>query len=235
MVIPFWKWQKSVMPILIESIGKNPKAWGRLQQIKCELELGTDEETLVPDYFAKSLGIRLPFEWGGGRVYTLPDLPFKDLKRFTESPTAPFRGLAEGAVPFVKLPVEIWSGKQIFGDIPFSGRYQQAPNSYGKIPGLMPILGMMGKAKQNKQGEWKMRDRDIHLFDSFSPLLGRVRRLFPNEESKQRRVLTSWLSFLFGGGIRINDPQSKKSAWYRTQDQLNKDLQDMQDIEFREI
>ena len=235
MVIPFWKWQKSVMPVLVESIGKNPKAWGRLQQIKGELELGTDEETLVPDYFAKSLGIRLPFEWGGGRVYTLPDLPFKDLKRFTESPTAPFRGLAEGAVPFVKLAVEIWSGKQIFGDIPFSGRYQQAPNSYGKIPGLMPILGMMGKAKQNKQGEWKMRDRDIHLFDSFSPLLGRVRRLFPNEESKQRRVLTSWLSFLFGGGVRINDPQSKKSAWYRTQDQLNKDLQDMQDIEFREI
>ena len=235
MVIPFWKWQKSVLPVLVESIGKNPKAWGRLQQLKGELELTSDEENLVPDYFGKSMGIRLPFKWGDSRVYTLPDLPFKDLKRFTESPTAPFRGLAEGAVPFLKLPIEIWSGKQVFGNMEFSGRYQQVPNSFQLLPGFMQTLEKLGKAKKNYSGDWKMRDRDIHIFDSFMPVLGRVRRLFPNEESKQKRLITSWASFLVGGGLRFNDERSKQSAWFNEQKKADQDFRDMEDIEFREI
>ena len=143
--------------------------------------------------------------------------------------------MATGMAPFIKTPLEMWAGKQLFGDQGFSGRYQQPPNSYGKIPGLMPILGKFGKAKKNSRGEWKMRDKDIYMFDSFMPVLSRVRRLFPNEESKQRRLLTSWISVLAGGGLRVNDSQSRRNAFYEQQRQFEKDLQDLQDIRFREI
>ena len=241
-VISFWKWQKSILPVLIESMGKKPQTWSRLQQLKGELELGVDEEKWVPDYFGEALGIRLPFDFGGGRVYTLPDLPFKDLAKYinltTESPggiASVAKEMSSGVTPFIKTPIEMWAGKQFFGDIGFSGRYQQAPNSYGNIPGLMPILGKFGKAKKNNRGEWKMRDRDIFFFDSYMPVLSRIRRLFPNEESKQRRLLTSWISVLAGGGLRVNDTQSKRNAFYEQQRQFNKDLQDMKDIRFREI
>tara|TARA_R110002012_G_scaffold93113_2_gene225803 strand:+ start:3421 stop:7842 length:4422 start_codon:yes stop_codon:yes gene_type:complete len=240
MVIPFLKWQKSVLPVLIESIGKNPKAWGRLQQFKGEMELTSEEEGMVPDYFGESLGIRLPFEWQGSRVYALPDLPFKDLARYTKEPTSPVRTFAEAAIPFVKLPVEIWSGKRTFADIPFSGRYQQVPNSYSKIPGLMETLELFGKtggigAVKNKKGEWKMRDRDIYILDQFLPVFGRLRRLFPNEEAKQRRLTTTWLSTMTGTGLRVNDSVEKRNAWYKLQSQMAKDLEDMQDIAAREV
>tara|TARA_R100001594_G_scaffold74945_1_gene109709 strand:- start:23 stop:4336 length:4314 start_codon:yes stop_codon:yes gene_type:complete len=233
--ISFWKWQKSILPVLVESMGKNPQAWSRLQQLKGELELGVDEEKWVPDYFGEALGIRLPFETDGGRVYTLPDLPFKDLAKYINEPLEAPREMATGMAPFIKTPLEMWAGKQLFGDQGFSGRYQQPPNSYGKIPGLMPILGKFGKAKKNSRGEWKMRDKDIYMFDSFMPVLSRVRRLFPNEESKQRRLLTSWISVLAGGGLRVNDSQSRRNAFYEQQRQFEKDLQDLQDIRFREI
>ena len=234
-VVSFWKWQKSILPVLVESIGKNPEAWGRLQQIKGELELGSDEEKWVPDYFGEALGIRLPFETDGGRVYTLPDLPFKDLAKYINKPLEAPREMASGVTPFIKTPIEMWAGKQFFGDQEFSGRYQQPPNSYGKIPGLMSILGKFGKAKQNRRGEWKMRDRDIYMFDSFMPVLSRIRRLFPNEESKQRRLLTSWISVLAGGGLRVNDRQNQRNAFYEDQRQFNNDVRDMRDIAFREI
>ena len=234
-MVSFWKWQKSILPVLVESMGKNPQAWSRLQQLKGELELGVDEEKWVPDYFGEALGIRLPFETDGGRVYTLPDLPFKDLAKYINEPLEAPREMATGMAPFIKTPLEMWAGKQLFGDQGFSGRYQQPPNSYGKIPGLMPILGKFGKAKKNSRGEWKMRDKDIYMFDSFMPVLSRVRRLFPNEESKQRRLLTSWISVLAGGGLRVNDSQSRRNAFYEQQRQFEKDLQDLQDIQFREI
>ena len=235
LVIPFMKWQKSVLPVLIEAIGKNPKAWGRLQQLKGEMELTSEEEGLVPDYFGESLGIRMPFKFQGSRVYALPDLPFKDLARYLKEPTSPMRTVAEGMIPFVKLPVEIWSGKRVFADIPFSGRYQQVPASYGMIPGLMPILESLGKAKKNKRGEYKMRDRDIYIMDQFTPLFGRLRRLFPNEESKQRRLLSTWISTMTGTGLRTNDPREKLNQWYRLQRQVAKDIEDMADIESREV
>ena len=143
--------------------------------------------------------------------------------------------MASGVTPFIKTPIEMWAGKQFFGNQGFSGRYQQAPNSYRNIPGLMPILGKFGKAKKNNRGEWKMRDRDIFMFDSFMPVLSRIRRLFPNEESKQRRLLTSWISVLAGGGLRVNDRQMQRNAFYEDQRQFNKDVQDLRDIRFREI
>ena len=91
------------------------------------------------------------------------------------------------------------------------------------------------KAKKNKAGEWKMRDRDIYIMDQFTPLFGRLRRLFPNEESKQRRLLSTWISTMTGTGLRVNDSQEKLNQWYRLQRQVAKDIEDMADIESREV
>ena len=87
MVIPFWTWQKNIIPVLIESLGKKPQAWNRIVQVKGELELTSEREGIVPDYFGENMGIRLPFQTDGNRVYALPDLPFKDLARYLKTPT----------------------------------------------------------------------------------------------------------------------------------------------------
>ena len=236
-VIPFYTWQKNVIPVLLESMGKRPQAWSNLLRTKKELELHSPQEGLVPDYFGENLGIRLPFKIpgiGGGRIYAMPDLPFKNLATFAKEPTSPIRVPLESAFPWIKMPVEIWAKKQSFADIPFSGRFQQVP-SWGKIPGLMPILSAMGKAQKNSKGEWVMRDNDIYAVDQFSPVLGRMRRLIPNESAKQRRLMQTWVSTMFGGGFRVNDPWEKKSQLIRDNTSFANEWRDIIDIETRKV
>ena len=236
-VIPFYTWQKNVIPVLIESIGRKPESWGRLLQVKRELELHSPREGLVPDYFGENMGIRMPFKvpgLNGGRVYALPDLPFRDFQRYLKEPTSPIRGPLESAFPWVKLPAEIWATKQTFADIPFMERYQQVP-TWGKIPGIMEVLGMMGKAKKAKDGTWVMRDNDIYAVEQFIPFFSRMRRMFPNEKAKQRRLMTTWISTIFGGGFRVNDHHEKRSQFIRDQKKFANDMRDILDIETRRV
>ena len=236
-VIPFYTWQKNVVPVLLESMGKRPQAWSNLLRTKKELELHSPQEGLVPDYFGENMGIRLPFKIPGirgGRVYAMPDLPFRNLATFAKEPTSPIRVPLESAFPWIKMPVEIWAKKQSFADIPFSGRYQQVP-SWGKIPGLMPILSAMGKAKKSSDGTWVMRDNDIYAVDQFSPVLGRMRRMLPNESAKQRRLAQTWISTIFGGGFRVNDPWEKNSQLIRDNTSFANEWRDILDIDTRRV
>lgn len=235
-VIPFWTWQKNILPVLIESFGTRPQAWGRLVQVKGELELTSEAEGLVPDYFGENMGIRLPFSTGGNRVYTLPDLPFKDLARYLKEPTVGIpRGLVESALPFYKLPIEIWAGKRTFADIPFTGRYQQVPHSVRLLPGLMPFLAAVGKAKKNSKGEWKMRDRDIYIIEQSMPFIARVRRLIPNEKAKQERLITTYMSTFLGLGLRTNTPSQKRGQLAKDKIKHSQDMRDAMDILGRNV
>ena len=235
MVIPFWTWQKNIIPVLIESLGKKPQAWNRIVQVKGELELTSEREGIVPDYFGENMGIRLPFQTDGNRVYALPDLPFKDLARYLKTPSSPARGLIESALPFYKLPIELWAGKRTFADIPFTGRYQQVPHAMEKLPGFMPLMAAFGKAEKNKRGEWKMRDQTIYVIEQSMPLLGRLRRLIPNEDAKQKRLMTTYFSTLFGMGLRTNTPQEKRNQLIKDKIKHSEDRRDLLDIETRKV
>jgi hypothetical protein len=236
-VIPFWTWQKNVLPVLVESIGKKPAAWGRLAQVKKEMELHSPEEGLVPSWFGENMSIRLPFTIGGNRAYTMPDLPFRDLAKWSKSVNTmePWRPLVESALPLYKLPIEMWAGKQYFSSIPFSGRYQQVPYAYEKIPGLMNALGGLNWAKKNSKGDWKMTDKGIYIMDQFSPVLGRLRRLFPNEKAKQERVTATWISTVFGTNVRLNTRGMKRGVLISNRRDVAKDLKDKKDIENRTV
>ena len=235
MVIPFWKWQKSILPVLVESIGRQPKAWSRLAQIKGELEYMSDEEGIVPDYFLENLGVRLPWRMDGSQVYLLPDMPFKDLNRWMKEPSSPAKIFTEAAFPLAKLPIELWAGKQFFASLPLKGRLQQVPPSYANIPGLMPIMGVLGKAKKNQQGEWKMTDSDLYILDQLLPFMGRLRRLIPGEDKYEQRWLTTFISTMFGGGLRVNTPEEQRNQLIRINRELDEYYRDMIDLEFREV
>ena len=236
-VIPFYTWQKNVIPVLVESIGKNPTAWGRLAQVKKELELNSPAEGMVPSFFAENMGIRLPFSTGDGQVYAIPDLPFRDLARWSKgfqdrSLTEMSRPIFESAVPFVKMPVELWAGKRSFADIPFSGRYQQVP-AWGKIPGLMEALSLKGWAKKNSKGEWKITDREIYKVEQMLPWFGRIARLIPNEKGKQERLVTTWVSTVFGTNVRANTASSKRNEKISRDIERSQERKDLKDLERR--
>ena len=242
-VIPFWVWQKNVLPVLIESMGKKPAAWGRLLQVKKEMELTSPMEGIVPEYFGENMGIRMPFKMGGNRVYVLPDLPFRDLAKFTKDVENPldvkqvgknvYRVARESALPPIKFPIEHWAGKQTFADIPLTGRFQQAP-SWANLPGLKQALLATGLAKQsNISGRLVMTDKNIYGFDQFMPMFGRLRRFVPNERKKQEAFWTTAINTTFGTGLRVNTPSEVRAQIFRQQRKWADDWRNMKDIEFR--
>ena len=214
----------------------NPRRYNRLLMIKRNLEYGTEEEGVVPDYFMKPFGIRLPFSIGGSQVYTVPDLPFQDLLRF--DPTQEGFGDAVGHIissgsPIFKTPIEYWAGKQMFKGIPYSGRLQQVPEPWGRIPGLMHALSTVGWAEKNARGEWKMLDSRIAMLDNAMPFLGRFRRLAPTEDRYQERISQTFASTFGGLSLRINTPYEQNAVRIREEMEKIREQQRARDLQFR--
>ena len=59
----------------------------------------------------------------------------------------------------------------------------------------------------------KMRQSNVYMLEQFMPFYGRARRLLPTEDKFEgERHLQSALSFFFGIPLRINTPQTARSA-----------------------
>ena len=49
-----------------------------------------------------------------------------------------------------------------------------------------------------------MRDYNLHAMGTMLVPFSDMRRLYPSEEKYQERLLSTWMSFLFGLGLRTN-------------------------------
>tara|TARA_R100000687_G_scaffold79057_1_gene72986 strand:- start:405 stop:725 length:321 start_codon:yes stop_codon:yes gene_type:complete len=78
------------------------------------------------------------------------------------------------------------------------------------IPLLMPALEASSLAHEREDGEWLMRDYNLHAMASYLPTFADMRRLFPSEERYQQRTLSTWMSFLFGIGLRTNTKEEQQ-------------------------
>ena len=222
-IIPFYTWTRKNLPYQLEKFWTQPYKYNRLMSVKRNLEMGTSPEGVVPDYYMEPFGIRLPFKWKGARVYTAPDFPFQDLFRYDPleggGPISGMKNIAQTVLsstsPIVKTPLEVGFGKQIFTGIPFTGRYQQAPNPITKIGPLMEVLDQVGMAEKSATG-WKMRDHHIFLVNGMLPTVSLIRRMFPNERKYQRTHLRNLVSFLGGVNVNFNTPEVKYN-WLESQ------------------
>lgn len=240
-VIPFWTWQRRVLPVLVESIGRNPKAWNRISQFTANVERQSPEEGVVPAYFGENMGIRLPFTSNGFRSYMLPDLPFTDLAEWakgfdpqsegkesldaTDIPMALLRKPLESAIPSYKLPIELFMETRSFNQVPLRDELEPAP-SWSKIPMIRDALKLSGLAQTSKSGELFMSDTDKYKVEQFVPFFARVSRLLPEsdpmwETSDNAKQTSAILSTLFGLGIRVNTPKEKRNQIMRDMYQRN--------------
>tara|TARA_R110002020_G_scaffold327848_1_gene543805 strand:- start:53 stop:7531 length:7479 start_codon:yes stop_codon:yes gene_type:complete len=234
--IPFYTWTRKNLPYQLDKFFKQPYKYNRLISLKRNLEMGTEEEGVVPDYYMEPFGLRLPFKYKGARVYTAPDFPFQDLFRYADVED-PLSGLKEigqqiaaSTSPIIKTPLEVSFGKNIFTGVAFTGRYQQAPNPITKIEPLMQVLDELGMAEKNFHGDWKMRDHHIFLVNGLLPTISLIRRAWPNERKYQRNHLRNVISFLGGVNVNFNTAEVQYN-WVQGKkwDELSR-RQDMQDL-----
>ena len=230
-VIPFWTWQRRALPVLIESIGRNPKAWNRISNLKAEMEYLSPAEGTEPAYFGENMGIRLPFNWGGMRVYTLPSLPFADLanwsKGFDAGPNAGIqdrllsmtRPIMESAIPHYKFPIEWMLDVRTFNQVPFSNDLEPAPRWAG-IPALQQLLQLSGNLQEDANGRLLMTDKAAYFVEQFVPVFANASRLWPNPDPKWQtsadmKQIATALNFVLGLGFRVNTPKEQRNEMIR--------------------
>jgi len=238
-VIPFWTWQRRVLPVLVESIGRNPKAWNRISQFQANIERQSPQEGMVPDYYGENMGIRMPFKIGGFRTYLLPDLPFVDLAEWAKGLDTTdedfgyesvLRKPFEAVIPSYKMPVEILMGVRSFNQVPLTDELEFAP-SWAKVPIIREALlaadrvGLPG-AKVSRSGELLMSGSDAYQLEQLIPIFARLSRLAPNidprwESSDTAKMYTSFFSTFGGLGFRANTPKEKRNEMLRRQIQLS--------------
>ena len=224
-IFPFYTWTRKNVPYQLKQLGAHPEKYNKLLSAKRNLELGTEGDGVVPDYFLEPFGVRLPFAAKGGTVYSAPDFPFQDLARYDpfqrEGWTRAAMHLTSGASPLLKAPLEVAFGKQIYNGIAFRGTYEKVPSAISGVPFVMEALEAAGAAVRSPHGEWKMRDHNVYLITNVMPTIGVLRRIFPNEPKYQRNLTRSLLSTLFGMSANFNTPQVQMN-WLRSQrfDQL---------------
>ena len=227
-LIPFYTWVRKNVPYQLDRLGRNPSKFNRILTTKRNLEQGTEEEGTVPDYFLEPFGIRLPFQWGGARVYSIPDMPFQDLFRLDPTQHREDEPWSYGISqfmdqmawqmsPLIKTPIESIAPRARFqvgeyGGVPFSGEYEETPAIITKPFGfLMPLMERIGWARK-KHGKWEMRDHHIQFTMNMLPTLAKMRRLFPSEEKFEKNLGAAWISSLGGISARPNT-EEVQSAW----------------------
>lgn len=218
-VVPFWTWTSRNLPLQLEMLARKPGAYAKYVHAKTEIENVSPEDEVVPSYFKELMGIRLPFDLGEGRAYATPDLPFVSAAEMGAHLQDPVRLLAD-ANPLIKAPLEAHFDEQFFAGLPLRQEKKAVPSMWDNIPGLMPALAVIGRATTDKDGGWLMSDEDAHLVEQFIPVLARTRRLAPNEKRYQDRALTSWLSTVFGVGLRTNTPTAQWGELKNRTDEL---------------
>ena len=227
-VIPFWTWQRRALPVLVESIGRQPQAWGRIVQLKGELELNSPAEGIVPDYFGENMGIRLPFKTNGYRTYMLPSLPFQDVANWakaldggddgfdlTEAPFELGRPLLESAIPSFKFPVEFLLKTRSFNQVPLNDTFEEAPN-WAKIPVMRQALMAAGLAEEAANGDLMMTDTKIYQVEQFVPFFANVSRVLPQsdpkwEQSDTAKQITTILNMTIGAGLTANTSKTRRN------------------------
>lgn len=228
-ISPFWTWTSRNLPLQLELLISKPRVFKRYLDVQRNIELLSSEQDIVPGYFAGLGAIRLPFGGDGNRPYLTPDLPFLSAARITDEVTNPkalLQDQVSGFIPNVKLPIELWAGKQFFKDIPFNPHLREAPRSWGF---LMPALAGVGLARKHKDGGWMIRDNTAYTIENLLPILGRMRRLLPSDERHQQRGLTTWLSFALGTGVRTNTWDEQRNELYRRNDRVKNIVRDLKD------
>lgn len=233
--VPFYTWTRKNVPYQLKQLGAHPYKYNRIMAVKRNLELGTKEEGVVPDYYMEPFGIRMPFSRKGATVYSVPDIPFQDLLKLDPTGSEGFGGVLSNLTwqltPLLKTPIEVATKTNLASGIPFRGKYQQVPKPMTAMKFLMPILEQVGMAKKSPlDGSWRMRDHHIYAVGNLMPTLGLLRRMWPNEERYQRRQLTTLLSVIGGLNVQFNTPEVQyswqKSQQYRAKEQR----QDFKDL-----
>lgn len=208
-VVPFYTFTRKNLPLMVETLVKDPKWFSRYFEAKQAIEQQSSPDGSVPGYFDSLGAIRLPFQSGGGHMYLTPNLPMNDLMRWGQSPKNDLMQGLSMISPVFKTPLEYWAKKQFFANLPLSD------NKFSAVPEglsfLSPLLNKIGITDQASNGKYMISERNLYALQQMLPIITQIRRAAPNNPTDQARHVASLFS-LTGVPMRTNTQQQQQNA-----------------------
>jgi len=111
-IIPFWMWMSRSLPLMLEILTTNPKAYTIYQKIKNGLRDEEGESDLMPLFMQTQGAFKAPFNLGGSS-YLMPDLGLTGLAEDIGGFTSP-GGVLASLNPAIRTPLEYWLNYDAF-------------------------------------------------------------------------------------------------------------------------
>jgi hypothetical protein len=206
--IPFWIWTSRNLPLQVTQMVTRPKAYVQYERLKQEYPV--NEDLMVPSWIQK-MG---PLGAGLNAVIT-PDLPMTRLAQNLKDISTP-SGLIGMGTPLLRVPAELWMGKQVALGIPFGDKRTAngVEAAIGQV--LYNLTGTWAADIDPKTGKTMIDPRATYVIEQAVPLLAQAFRLsggnLGGKESLQERWVGNVLNW-FGVPYRqVGENQQRTEA-----------------------
>ena len=220
--VPFWIWTSRNVPLQVGQMMTRPKAYVQYERLKREFPV--NGELMVPSWIQKAG----PIGFDAGSVLT-PDLPQNRLAEQLKQIATP-SGLIGQMTPLIRVPAELWIGKQVALDIPFGDKRTAQGVEKALAEVLYDLTGTRWADKDPQTGQLMIAPQATYVLENALPILAQAFRLsggkLGGKESLQERWHSNILNW-FGIPKRdIGESQQRNEAIRRKLEmgKLEKDI-----------
>jgi hypothetical protein len=202
--IPFWTFMSRNLPLQIEQMWMNPRAYAIYQSFVRNAN-DDQEGDVVPKYIKEIGGFKLPF---GDDLYATPDIGMNRVQQDIAQWRDPLR-LGQNLNPILKTPLEYWAGKQFYKDIPLSDDRYVPLQGAGRV--LQPLAELLGGVERSSNGRATISQKNLYAGMQLIPGLQELERLvIPGQENYKEKQGMSLLAFMTGAPVtKVTETQRK--------------------------
>jgi hypothetical protein len=216
-IVPFWMWTSRNLPMQIQNMWANPKAYALYNNLKDNLS-DDQEGDIVPSWMTEIGSFKLPF---GKDLYATPDLGFNRIQQQVQELRDPQR-LMGNVNPAIRVPLELLGGKQYFSGREFSET--PIPVQTGLTTPvasiLQPILQGLGFGSTGADGQKFVNDAAYYGIRNLLPPVAVAERLTPSMETYRARGAINPLIGWLGIPVRQVKPQDVENEAYKRRMQI---------------
>jgi len=209
-IIPFWMWTSRNLPMQIQNMWINPRAYQIYYSAKRNFR-DDKEGDIVPAWMTEMGAWKLPF---GQNVYAAPDIGFNRIESDIAQLRDPVR-LLSNVNPLIRLPIELTGEKQLFSNKRFSKTPVEVTG--GIAPAVQPLMELFGYGQTGANNRKFVNDKAYYALRNLIPLLGRAESLSPSTPTEPGAESSNPLFGLLGIPAKEITPKMQQSELLRRQ------------------
>jgi hypothetical protein len=148
-IIPFWMWTSRNLPLQIENMWMNPRAYQLYNNARRAVEDENGESPFTPQYLKEAGAFKLL----GTDLYLRPDLGFPGAGQFNPLQQAAYGDIAEvlsQLTPALRIPLELEQNTQFFSGAPIVTGNETAEEADRKVTSYIlsqgiPVASVIGR------------------------------------------------------------------------------------------